>query len=178
VEARQGELEQLISTSMPGARTTSDDVRVVRVSPASAMATALIAELDVDLHARYPGVPFHTLTPDELMAPAFTFVVAEAAGEALGCGALRVREPGVAEIKRMFVRPAARRRGVARALLRALEARAAELGMPRILIETGEGQPEAIALYVSSGYAPIPRYGEYADVEQSRCFEKRLRTGE
>jgi GNAT superfamily N-acetyltransferase len=178
VEAGQGELEQLIATSTPGARMTRDKIRVVRVSPASAEAAALIAELDVDLHARYPGVPFHTLTPDELMAPAFTFVVAEAAGEALGCGALRVREPGVAEIKRMFVRPAARRRGVARAVLRALEARASELGTPRILIETGEGQPEAIALYVSSGYIPIPRYGEYVDVEQSRCFEKRLGTGE
>ncbi|HWB29088.1 MAG TPA: GNAT family N-acetyltransferase [Vicinamibacterales bacterium] len=178
MEAEQGELEQLSSTSGPDARMTRADVRVVRVSPVSAMATALIAELDVDLHARYPGVAFHTLSPDELMAPAFTFVVAEAAGEALGCGALRVREPGVAEIKRMFVRPSARRRGVARAVLRALEARAAELGLPRILIETGAAQPEAIALYLSSGYVPIPRYGEYVDVPTSRCFEKRLGAGE
>lgn len=178
MEAGQGELDQLISSSTPGARMARSDVRVVRVSPASAMAAALIAELDVDLHARYPGVSFHTLTPDELMAPAFTFVVAEAAGEALGCGALRVREPGVAEIKRMFVRPAARRCGVARAVLRALEARAVELGIPRILIETGAEQPEAIALYVSSGYVPIPRYGEYVDVPTSRCFEKRLGTRE
>jgi GNAT superfamily N-acetyltransferase len=76
----------------------------------------------------------------------------------------------------MFVRPAARRCGVARAVLRALEVRAVELGIPRILIETGAEQPEAIALYVSSGYVPIPRYGEYVDVPTSRCFEKRLGT--
>lgn len=153
------------------------EVRVARSAPTTPAAVAIIAELDVDLHARYPGVPFHTFSPDELTRPEFTFVLAEAAGEAIGCGALRLREPGVAEVKRMFVRPAARRRGVARAVLAALEARAREIDASRILIETGASQPEAISLYVSSGYVPIPRYGEYVNVPTSRCFEKRLDAG-
>ena len=144
------------------------------VSADSVDAGALIAELDVDLRARYPGIDFHTISLDELLAPTSYFVVARVDGAVAGCGALRQREPGLMEVKRMFVRPAFRRRGVARAVLEALEAQARAVGATRLVLETATGQPEAMALYPSAGYRAIPRYGEYVDIEPSRCYEKVL----
>src|SRR5262245_30616851 len=92
----------------------------------------------------------------------------------VGCGAVRLLEPGVGEVKRMFVRPEARRRGVARLVLVKLEETARERGLHTLRLETGTRQPEAIALYATHGYRPIPRFGEYADDAFSVCFEKVL----
>src|SRR5262249_22242160 len=99
------------------------------------------------------------------------------AGEPVGCGALRRIEPGVGEIKRMYVAPSARGRGVGRLILDGLEAEAARLGLHRILLETGPRQPEAIALYCRAGYREIPLFGEYLDSlcpEFSYCMAKDL----
>jgi len=74
----------------------------------------------------------------------------------------------------MYVRPAARRKGVARAILRELERIAADLGYSAIRLETGDVQPEAIALYTAEGYHRIESYGEHAEDPRSRCFEKRV----
>ena len=74
----------------------------------------------------------------------------------------------------MYVRPAARRSGVARTLLAAIESRARELGYDRLILETGEQQPEAIALYRATGYEAIEPYGTYKDSPFSRCFAKSL----
>src|SRR5262249_55727197 len=93
---------------------------------------------------------------------------------AVGCGAVRPLEPGVGEVKRMFVLPEARGRGIARQILRSLEAAAGSLGFRVLRLETGQRQPEAIRLYQTAGYAEIPRFGEYADDPFSVCFEKRL----
>ncbi|MEU8822373.1 GNAT family N-acetyltransferase [Streptomyces sp. NPDC048636] len=81
---------------------------------------------------------------------------------------------GDAEVKRMFVVRAARGRGLARLLLATLEDSARAAGRRRIIMETGTRQPEAIALYTSSGYAPIPKFGVYRFHESSRCFGKLL----
>ncbi|HKX71843.1 MAG TPA: GNAT family N-acetyltransferase, partial [Acidimicrobiales bacterium] len=78
------------------------------------------------------------------------------------------------EIKRMYTAPAARRRGVSRALLARLETEAVRLGYRRLQLETGDRQPEAIALYESAGYGHIPTYGQYAGDELSVCFAKDL----
>jgi GNAT superfamily N-acetyltransferase len=78
------------------------------------------------------------------------------------------------EVKRMFVRPEFRRRGLARAMLARLEEAAVDRGYRSLRLETGEGQPEAIALYRAAGYRPIPCYGEYAAHPASCCFEKAL----
>jgi ribosomal protein S18 acetylase RimI-like enzyme len=81
---------------------------------------------------------------------------------------------GVGEVKRMYVAPAFRGRGIARALLRALEAAAGRLGVAVLRLETGTRQPEAIGLYEAAGYARIPAFGEYVGDPLSVCFEKRL----
>ena len=99
-------------------------------------------------------------------------VVAYAGGEAVGCGAIKEYESGVAEIKRMFVRPEYRGRGVAEQILTELETWASELNYYECILETGVKQPEAIRLYQKSGYEKIPSYGQYLNVENSVCMKK------
>ncbi|MFK0156797.1 GNAT family N-acetyltransferase [Streptomyces sp. NPDC090499] len=84
-------------------------------------------------------------------------------------------EDGDAELKRMFVVEAMRGRGLARRMLAALEADARAAGRLRMVLETGTKQPEAIALYTSSGYEPCVKFGYYRHYESSRCFAKALR---
>ncbi|MGA8717932.1 MAG: GNAT family N-acetyltransferase, partial [Solirubrobacteraceae bacterium] len=85
-----------------------------------------------------------------------------------------VISPGVAELKRMYVVPAARGRGLSRAVLSELETRATALGATRVVLETGDKATAALALYESAGYARIPCFGAYAASPTSICFEKRL----
>ena len=101
-------------------------------------------------------------------------VVAYQEGEPVGCGAFKEFEPGVVEIKRMYVRPAHRQQGVAQAVLGELERWAGELGYAAGVLETGKRQPEAIALYQRSGYAFTPNYGQYIGIDNSVCLRKRL----
>jgi GNAT superfamily N-acetyltransferase len=82
---------------------------------------------------------------------------------------------GDAELKRMYVVPSARGRGLARRILSALEDDARTAGRTRMVLETGTAQPEAIALYISSGYEPCTKFGHYRFHDQSRCFAKPLR---
>ncbi|KDO09482.1 GCN5 family acetyltransferase [Amycolatopsis mediterranei] len=98
----------------------------------------------------------------------------DAGGTAVGCGGLRLLGPGSGEIKRMYVEPAARGTGVAAALLRALEDHARRLGIPRLLLETGAWQPDAIRFYQREGYEPIEAYGPYRGEPLSRCFARDL----
>ena len=101
-------------------------------------------------------------------------VVAYDDGEAVGCGAIKEYVSGVAEIKRMFVRPERRGRGIARSILSELETWAGELGFLECILETGLKQPEAIELYRKSGYETIPNYGQYEGVENSVCMRKSI----
>ncbi|MEJ8803918.1 GNAT family N-acetyltransferase [Pontibacter sp. H249] len=101
-------------------------------------------------------------------------ILAYAEGKPAGCGAIKQYANGVAEVKRMFVRPDFRGQGIAKSILAALEAWAKELKYKTTILETGTKQPEAIALYRNSGYRQIPNYGQYAGVENSLCFEKEL----
>jgi GNAT superfamily N-acetyltransferase len=89
-------------------------------------------------------------------------------------GGLRRHADDVAEIKRMYVVEDHRGVGYARRLLAELESRAAAVGYRRIVLETGLRQPEAVALYESSGYQPIPGFGFYAKHRLSRSFAKDL----
>ena len=102
------------------------------------------------------------------------FLVACTDDGAVGCGGIRGHTSDIAELKRMYVVPTSRRVGVARNLLTELERRAVALGYTRVRLETGVRQPEAIALYETSGYEPIERYGHYRASPMSRCFEKVL----
>ena len=139
---------------------------------ADATALELRGELLADLGERYgAGEVGARPGPDDIVA---SLVARAGDGTPLGIAALRPFEPGTLEVKRMYVRPQARRRGVALALLTALEAEARRLGARRIVLETGTAQPEAIALYERHGYTPIPRYPPYADDARSRCYERAL----
>ncbi len=89
-----------------------------------------------------------------------------------GCGAINPIEKDIVEIKRMYVNPAHRGRGIATKLLKELEQWATELGYRRIHLFMGSKQPEAHQLYLINGYRPIPAYGKLKDIKDSICFEK------
>lgn len=101
-------------------------------------------------------------------------VVAYEDNEAVGCGALRKYSEDAAEIKRMFVKPARRGRGIARNILAELELWAKELNFSECILEMGIKQPEAIRLYQKSGYLKISSYGQYLNVENSVCMKKSI----
>ena len=101
-------------------------------------------------------------------------VVRDDDGAAVACGGICRFDETRAELKRMYVLPAARGRGHGRHVLEELEAAARSLGYAGVVLETGQLQVAAVALYRSAGYEPIPCYGVYAAREWSRCFEKRL----
>jgi len=92
----------------------------------------------------------------------------------VACGGLRLVAADVGELKRMYVVPTARRRGIARALLHHLEDGARLLGASRLRLETGLNQPEAIALYESAGYQPTEPFGPYAEHVLARHLAKSL----
>lgn len=92
----------------------------------------------------------------------------------IGCGAIKVFDETTMEVKRMFVSPSHRGKGIAKKILSELEQWAKELGCKRCILETGINQPEALALYHKSGFNRISNYGQYANVMSSFCFEKVL----
>ncbi|MGC5021966.1 GNAT family N-acetyltransferase [Micromonospora sp. DT47] len=95
-------------------------------------------------------------------------------GRAVACGGIQALDADTGELKRMYVRPAYRGRGIARQLLPALEELALQRGHSVLCLETGTYLPAAIGLYTSCGYEPIPVYGEYVGNPYSVCFAKRL----
>lgn len=94
---------------------------------------------------------------------------------AVGCGAFKEYEPTVAEIKRMFVLPEKRGKGIASTVLNALEIWAKENGFQHAILETSNQLTNAISLYQKSGFEVIPNYGQYIDVESSVCMKKILK---
>lgn len=139
-------------------------------------AEALIAELNEELSRLYPeeGATHFRLTPDEVAPGRGAFLLARLENRPVGCGGVRLIGPAEAEIKRMYTVPWARGRGVARALLSALEHEARVLGAARLLLETGNRLPNAVRLYERAGFMPIPPFGEYQHSPLSLCMEKRL----
>jgi GNAT superfamily N-acetyltransferase len=108
--------------------------------------------------------------------PAGVFlVVRDDAGRAVACGGATRFDDARAELKRMYVVPEARGQGLGRRLLEELEAEARRLGYRGLVLETGDRQPEAVGLYRSAGFEPIPCYPPYSERSLSLCFEKRLR---
>ncbi len=137
---------------------------VLRVVPfEDPVAQRLVDRVQQEYVVRYGGPDGAVVDPDEFRAPAGLFLVAEVDGVAAGCGAWRVHAPGTVEIKRMYVEPAFRRRGLARVLIAALEESASAAGHRSVVLNTGLRQPEALALYEAVGYRPAPGYGLYAD---------------
>ena len=155
-------------------------LEILRVGYGQPDAMRLIAEVQAEYVARYGGPDDTPLEHAMFEPPAGSFYVGYVEGEAVATGAwrrCRVEAFGsseTAEIKRMYVVPRLRGAGIARRMLAHLEATAAAAGARALVLETGLRQPEAIALYESSGYTPVPGFGYYRDAPLSRCFGKRL----
>jgi GNAT superfamily N-acetyltransferase len=114
-----------------------------------------------DIESRYPGwspelIP--SADPAEVAPPVGAWIVAYLDGRAVGCGGVKRLDEASAELKRIYVAPAARGLGLGRRLLEELERRARELGYDRLRLDTGDLQPEALALFRSAGYEQIPDY--------------------
>lgn len=136
---------------------------------------ALIHELDDYQRALYPPESNHLLGVDALLQPDVRFFVARRGGEPLGCGALRIDAGGWGEVKRMFVRPAARGERLGRRLLQRIEEEARREGLAWLRLETGIHQPEALGLYRAAGYVERGPFGEYGPDPLSVFMEKPLR---
>lgn len=139
---------------------------------------AIIADALADLGVRY-GSSSGDDTPidaSEFTPPGGRFLVAWADGVPAGCGGWRTLagDETVAEIKRMYTAPAWRGRGVATAVLRAIEETARDAGKKQLVLETGQRQPEAIALYAKLGYERIPNFGYYRDYPDCVSFGRVL----
>jgi putative acetyltransferase len=142
----------------------------------SEAAQALAEALEAELLETYDGVPGSGGLPTASVfePPDGAFLVGRLAGTAVACGGIARYDEVTAEIRRMYVAPGVRGRGLSRLVLAALEDEARALGYSFVRLETGNRQTEAMALYVSAGFAPIPRYGPFVDDPKSVCFEKRV----
>jgi GNAT superfamily N-acetyltransferase len=130
------------------------------------VAQALVAAAMADLAARYGGDGDATpLDAADFVPPNGGFLVAYLDGQPVGCGGWRSHgdDGTVAELKRMYTVPGVRGQGIARRLLTAIEDSARAHGRSRMILETGDRQPEAIQLYLSRGYRPIAHFGFYRD---------------
>jgi ribosomal protein S18 acetylase RimI-like enzyme len=140
------------------------------------VAQQLIDALCAELSQRYGTAP-SPFSPADTAMPRTAFVVARMDGRPVGCGALRRLDDDASEIKRMYVAPVARRRGLARRILARLEQHAVDFGYRFVRLETGIHQPEAIGLYESCGYHRIAQFGPYVGSPISVCYEKALAEG-
>lgn len=135
---------------------------------------ALRTAQQAELRARYGGDDIgHDMTGEDILDA----VVLHHEGVAAACGALRDAPelgPGTGELKRMYVLPSHRGRGLSRRVVDQLEAAARRRGLTRLVLETGVLQPEAIGLYLSAGYVPIDRFPPYEHETTSRAFAKDL----
>ena len=133
------------------------------------VARDLVDRVQQEYVDRYGGPDEAPVDPAEFVPPAGLFLVAEVGGRPAGCGAWRRHtesvHPHTAEMKRVYVVPAFRRRGLAQVVVTALEESARRAGYRSLVLNSGDRQPEALALYRAMGYAPVPGYGIYADGE-------------
>ncbi len=150
------------------------DLAIAIETPDQPEVLLFLAASDAYHAERYPAESNHTLPVTELLAYDVTFLVARSDGRAIGCGALLDRGDGSAEIKRMWVDPAARGLGLGRKLLDAIEQEARVLGVRTLRLETGVRQPEAISLYRAAGYREIPAFAPYRPDPLSHFMEKVL----
>jgi GNAT superfamily N-acetyltransferase len=146
-------------------------------------AQRLIAEVQGEYVQRYGGPDSSPVDPSEFQPPRGVFLIGYLDSEPVAMGGWRWHDDGhpqtswaapVVEVKRMYVAAASRGRGYARAMLARLEDTAREAGARWVLLETGTRQPEALQLYQSCGYQPVPKFGHYAETELSIHLGKDL----
>ncbi len=146
---------------------------MVRCTTGTPQFQELVRGLDADLQARYGEVQA-LYSPHNKVAEIETAVLAIEAGQPVGCGCFKLHAPGTIELKRMYVIPAARGRRIAGQIVGALEAWARELGHVTAVLETGNLQHEAVALYTRCGYERTPCFPPYDELPASICMKKSL----
>ena len=166
---------------MDGDTALTDDVKSATSLAISALpyddpvSAVLVCELDIDLDERYEDGAAVKADPEQFLeSNRGRFFVARLGEDAVGCAGIRRENDAAAELKRMYVRPSARGHGIARALLATCEDAARELGYAELWLETGNMQPEAIALYLSSSYERIARFGQFACADDALHLGKVL----
>jgi GNAT superfamily N-acetyltransferase len=156
--------------------TTVEAVVVTRADIDSPVVQELFEELNAGLTALYPeaGANHFSLSADEVAQGRGAVFIAEIGGDIAGCAAVRMLDGHTAEFKRMYVRAAFRKRGVAAALMQSVEREARGLGATRAVLETGARQPAAVALAERFGFKRIAPFGEYLGSPLSVCLGKKL----
>jgi ribosomal protein S18 acetylase RimI-like enzyme len=146
---------------------------IVRENPASPDAQALLARLSETLEGITGDSGNASFNVDDVRADTARFVIArDHAGKAVGCGAFRPLQDGIAEVKRMYSCPETK--GVGAAILAFLESEARSLGYVALWLETRLVNERAVRFYERHGYRRIPNFGKYAGNPKAVCFEKRL----
>lgn len=146
-------------------------IEIVRTTSENEDFVELVRHLDAELAVR-DGDEHAFYAQFNKIAKLKHVVLAYEDGRCLGCGAIRALDSGDIEVKRMYVPPEHRSKGIATKVLLELEDWAREMSFTRCVLETGLKQPEAIHLYEKNGYERIPNYGQYIDVGNSVCFGK------
>jgi GNAT superfamily N-acetyltransferase len=147
---------------------------IVQERPDSADAAVLISELDALLAPLYPQESRHGYSVDKLLREGVNFFVARLDGVPAGCGGVLLVGTEYAEIKRMYVRPSLRGRGLGKIILEHLADFTRSRGVNVLRLETGIHQLEAVRLYERFGFSRIRPFGPYHDDPLSLCYEKRL----
>ena len=156
---------------------TRDAFTIERADLTAEPSLDLISALNAELRALYPepGANHFRLDPSEVADGRGAFLIIYHEATPVGCGALRLLDAETAELKRMYVSPTVRGKGLGRRLVAGLEAEARALGARRLVLETGIRQDAALALYRATGFQPIPLYGEYClSPNTSVCLGKDL----
>ena len=143
-------------------------------SPDSPDAAALIGELEAHLVSVYPAESRHGFSVDRLISEGVAFFVLRCDGSAAGCGGIMLVQTEYGELKRMYVRPAFRGRGLGQLLLHHLAEHARARGVELLRLETGVYQRDAIRLYERAGFRRIAPFGPYRADPLSRCYEMRI----
>jgi GNAT superfamily N-acetyltransferase len=151
-----------------------EPVRLDAVPYDDPVARELVEQVQREYVVRYGGPDAAVVDPAEFAPPAGLFLVARVADAAVGCAGWRVLEPGLVEVKRVYVAPGHRRRGLAAVLMGALEESARRAGQRTMVLNTGPRQPEALGLYAALGYGPVPGFGAYACVPDAVFLGKPL----
>jgi len=151
-----------------------NSIKIIRTNSSNKDFQELVTELDKDLAIR--DGESHSFFSQFNKVDKINHVIITYLNEIpVGCGAIKHYSDTTMEVKRMYVNPDFRGNRIAAKILNELEKWAAEIGYERCILETGIKQPEAIALYERCGYTRIENYDQYKDVEDSVCYEKRLK---
>jgi GNAT superfamily N-acetyltransferase len=148
-------------------------ITIKRIDSSSNDFQSLVKCLDLELNSRYGALQSQYIDYNRIEA-LDTVVIVYIDEVPAGCGCFKAFHETSVEIKRMFVRPEYRGKGLAGMILSELEQWAAEKGYSMSVLETGIGQPEAIRLYSKNGYVRTSNYGQYAGNPNSCCMSKRL----